>query len=561
MEDSLNFEDIPIVWPKNLPQLKNIDDRLHCPICYNYMINPVISTACSHNCNDLYCFFEPLNTYLCNVFLLLPVCSRCIRNNISLKNSCPICFIDISDGMLRPNRCLEEIIKCFQPVKSYILKSLVDKIPITGDENLDENHPIETTKDNILPCSSSASGSLLDGEGPPKKSSDLLVPSFEYQLPQAADKLDLDKSTPATDTQQSPMASCSQSRKSKSRASVHQQSQNTTHIIKEVPCPVCNTYMREKLINVHLDSCLEKTKPAKRKPMPKMIYNLMKDQELRKKLRELGLNASGDKTTLINRHKKFTILYNSECDATDPRPVEELKAIFEQEEAESRRLANELRCAPAKVKTNDVRKIEEENLQYLRNNKESYDRLINEIRQRPTLAVPSLRLPAEPIPVQVKSEPLKEEHNSEDEVTEIFVPPKVFEMICLSDSSDNDEPGGARAVSSAETTDPDCVNSRPSSSNDSIPDPMESGCSKDSSCLSISGQTITLSTTGSSDHNSTSPTCYSPVDESSNDLFDHGNNGIPTLPLDNTKFKKSNKRSKSPTPDISQRRMSLRRKL
>ncbi|KAI9553096.1 hypothetical protein GHT06_020987 [Daphnia sinensis] len=544
MEDSLNSEDIPIVWPKQLPQLKNIDDRLHCPICYNYMKNPVISTACSHN-----------------------FCSRCIRNNISLKNSCPICFIDISDGMLRPNRCLEEIIKSFQPVKSYVLKTLIDRIPTTGEEKLNENHCTGTTTDSVLPCSSSTSGSLLDGEGPPQKSSDLLMPSFASQLPQAADKSGLDKSTPisssplpAVDTQQSPMASCSQPRKPTPRASIHQQPQNTTKTIKEVPCPVCNTYMRDTLINVHLDACLEKTKPTKRKPMPKLIYNLIKDRELRKKLKDLGLDASGDKATLINRHKRFTILYNSECDAIDPRPVEELKAIFEQEEAESRRLANELRYASAKIKTNDIGKIEEENLQYLRNHKESYDRLINEIRQRPTLAVPSVQSPAEPTPVQVKSEPLKEEHNSEDEVTEIFVPPKVYEMICLSDSSDSGEPGGARAVSSAETSSPEGDNSRPSSSNYSIPDPMESGCSKDSS-ISISGQTITLSTTGSSDHYSTSPTCYSPVDESSNELFDHENSGIPTLPLDNTKFKKSNKRSKSPVSDISQRRMSLRRRL
>jgi hypothetical protein len=51
MEDLFDSDDIPVAWPKELPQLKNIDDRLHCPICYSYMKNPVISTACSHNCN------------------------------------------------------------------------------------------------------------------------------------------------------------------------------------------------------------------------------------------------------------------------------------------------------------------------------------------------------------------------------------------------------------------------------------------------------------------------------------------------------------------------------
>lgn len=470
--------------------------------------------------------------------------------------------------MLRPNRCLEEIIKCFQPVKSYVLKSLMDKIPNTEDKQCAENLLVETSTDNVLPCSSSTSDFLIEGEEIPEKFSDPVILSNILPSPQAVNELGPEKNIfgsslssplPITDTQQLPMASCSQPTRSASRASVHQQSRNTTSAVKDVPCPVCRTYMRETLINVHLDSCLEKTKPAKRKLMPKLIYNLIKDRELKKRLKDLGLNSSGDKNTLVNRHKKFTNLYNSECDATDPRPVEELKAIFEQEEAESRRLANELLYAAAKIKTNNMEKIEEENLKYLRNNKQSYDRLINEIRQRPPLPVPTL--PAEPTPVLVKSEPLKEEPNSEDEVTEVFVPPKVFEMICLSDSSDNDEPCGARAVSSAATSGSDCSTSRPSSSNYFIPDPTESSCSKDSSCLSMSGQTITLSTTGSSEYNSTSPSCYSPVGESSNDLFDQGpSSDIASLPLNNVQLKKSKKRSKSPMPDITDRRMSLRRR-
>lgn len=45
----------------------------------------------------------------------------------------------------------------------------------------------------------------------------------------------------------------------------------------------------------------------------------MKESELKKKLRELGLSSVGDKATLIARHKAYTILYNAECDAASPR--------------------------------------------------------------------------------------------------------------------------------------------------------------------------------------------------------------------------------------------------
>lgn len=61
MGDLVDSESISTVWPKELPQLKNIDDRLHCPICYNYMNNPVISTACSHNCKVSIYFYSYTN--------------------------------------------------------------------------------------------------------------------------------------------------------------------------------------------------------------------------------------------------------------------------------------------------------------------------------------------------------------------------------------------------------------------------------------------------------------------------------------------------------------------
>ena len=492
-------------------------------------------------------------------FVQFSVCSLCIRNNISLKNSCPICFVDISDGMLRPNRCLEEIIKCFQPVKNYVLKTVED----SSNQLIRGDLSTETSRDSLPSYSSQSTVNTqaqseilpetnIHEENP--STSSFPAPDSQSLFNYIASFLE-PPSMPPVNT---PVPSCSQPVRA-SRPSAHQQPQRkSSYTIKEVPCPVCNTLMREAIINMHLDSCLKSDKPAKRKPMPKLIYHLMKDQELRKRLRELGLSSTGDKNTLINRLKKFTILFNSECDAVDPRPVEELREIFEREEAENRRLANELRYAPAKVKTNDIEKIDEENLRYLRKNKQSYDRLINEIRQRPPLPSPptTLPLPEEPAAFIIKNEPPKVENDSEDEVTEIYVPPKIYEMICLSDS-ENDEPPSSRPVSASGDF------SRPSSSNDSIPDPMESGCSKDSDSVSDGAQTITLSSSESSGRSSSSPTCYSPAGESSEELlFDQeSSNSLSNYLPSSVQLKVSKKRAKSPSLNMSDRKLSLRRKL
>ncbi len=48
--------------------------------------------------------------------------------------------------------------------------------------------------------------------------------------------------------------------------------------------------------------------------MQKLVYHLLKESELRKRLKEKGLDAKGDKRTLIARHQRFAALWNSQCD-------------------------------------------------------------------------------------------------------------------------------------------------------------------------------------------------------------------------------------------------------
>ena len=122
-----------------------------------------------------------------------------------------------------------------------------------------------------------------------------------------------------------------------------------------VSCPVCQMNILQRNINLHLDACLgnkkapfpinvkaegrENSHPynkqcsssgqssflssnvnASRKPtkINKVVYYLMKDPDLRKLLKKEGLDMQGDRKKLINRHQRFTILWNSQCDSDNP---------------------------------------------------------------------------------------------------------------------------------------------------------------------------------------------------------------------------------------------------
>lgn len=78
---------------------------------------------------------------------------------------------------------------------------------------------------------------------------------------------------------------------------------------------------------------LPKKPVQKLKPLPKLVYALMKDTQLKKTCKEVGLDVKGDRRALIKRHQKYTLLYNSECDQERPRSTREILRQVEREEA------------------------------------------------------------------------------------------------------------------------------------------------------------------------------------------------------------------------------------
>lgn len=63
----------------------------------------------------------------------------------------------------------------------------------------------------------------------------------------------------------------------------------------------------------------------KRKLLPKLVYSLLSDRDLRKRLKEHGLSTQGTKQQLIKRHQEFVHMYNSECDSLNPKSGRKMK--------------------------------------------------------------------------------------------------------------------------------------------------------------------------------------------------------------------------------------------
>ena len=75
--------------------------------------------------------------------------------------------------------------------------------------------------------------------------------------------------------------------------------------------------------------------------MRKPVYHLLKDSELRKLLKECGLETKGDKSELVRRHQRFAALWNTQCElelgsAATLSKMEVLMRCKKEEQAERR---------------------------------------------------------------------------------------------------------------------------------------------------------------------------------------------------------------------------------
>ncbi|XP_065218041.1 E3 ubiquitin-protein ligase RAD18-like [Planococcus citri] len=348
-----NFEELSAT-SNDVEQMKNIDNLLKCGICYEYFTTCVV-TECSHN-----------------------FCSLCIRKYIQYKTECPVCFKPLYDSQLRANRIVDNLVNIFPDLKDRIirhlrtLKTLKPNCIYVSPQKKSEVTPVKTSVSRKSISKTPKSFIIENTEA--KESNTPVAGSSRHST-----------QTPEPSKVIIPKIFQSPVKKS------HSSSDNVAQ--KHVKCPVCSVDILERNINLHLDDCLNRSKdekkkeqiPPKRQHLPKLVYRLMSEKSLRSKVKEHGLNAQGDFETLKNRLQKYTALYNAECDKTDPRPVQD---IIRQLEREEKALSSQKLPKSIFNVTRDEVSKEELNEQYLKENKPTFQKLIESVKQRKQSKIP-----------------------------------------------------------------------------------------------------------------------------------------------------------------------------
>ncbi|NXX35572.1 RAD18 ligase, partial [Nicator chloris] len=291
-----------------------VDDLLRCGICFDYFSIAVIIPQCSHS-----------------------YCSLCIRKFLSYKTQCPTCCVAVSESDLKNNRILDDLVKSFNSARQQLLQLVLEAphvpSPLAHSQcPAAESHrsPASQPGSKELPgidsflrkdkvCTSTMAGGLA------------WTAQKGFKTEQHHDLHSTSAEGGGEDNKVGPpeIPGCHE----KPSTSVVQGD-------KKVECPVCEVAILEQYINKHLDSCLtrEEKKDSlrssahKRKLMSKVVYNLLSDRDLRRKLKEHGLSTSGTRQQLIRRHQEFVHMYNAQCDSLKPKSVAEVVKELEKNE-------------------------------------------------------------------------------------------------------------------------------------------------------------------------------------------------------------------------------------
>ncbi|NXR27472.1 RAD18 ligase, partial [Cinclus mexicanus] len=293
-----------------------VDDLLRCGICFDYFSIAVIIPQCSHS-----------------------YCSLCIRKFLSYKTQCPTCCVAVSESDLRNNRLLDDLVKSFNSARQQLLQLVLDAAPAPsppapGQCPSAESHrspgaqpePGEgpgidslVRKDKV--CTSTKTGLAWTGQKNFKTEGHHDLHSTSAEVGGEDSRVGSEEIAGCTENHEKP----------------------STSVVKgdrKVECPVCEVAVLEQYINKHLDSCLSREEKKdslrssahKRKLMSKVVYNLLSDRDLRKKLKEHGLSTSGSRQQLIKRHQEFVHMYNAQCDSLNPKSVAEVVKELEKNE-------------------------------------------------------------------------------------------------------------------------------------------------------------------------------------------------------------------------------------
>ncbi|XP_034367093.1 E3 ubiquitin-protein ligase RAD18 isoform X6 [Arvicanthis niloticus] len=351
-------------WPPGLAVMKTIDDLLRCGICFEYFNIAVIIPQCSHN-----------------------YCSLCIRKFLSYKTQCPTCCVAVTEPDLRNNRLLDELVKSMNFARTRLLQFALESPPIS---------PVSSTSKKVVVKVHNSEAT----QHPVKQGSSLMDKFLIRETGNCVSEL-LGKEN---ERKFSPQKEISTSAEIKETSLLGKTvlglsdangpvtpSTSTMKQDTKVSCPVCGVSIPEHHINKHLDSCLSREEKKeslrssahKRKPLPKTVYNLLSDRDLKKKLKQHGLSIQGNKQQLIKRHQEFVHMYNAQCDALHPKSAAEIVQEIENMEKTRKHLeASKLNENVMVFTKNQTEKeIEEIHSKYRKKHQNEFQLLVDQAKK------------------------------------------------------------------------------------------------------------------------------------------------------------------------------------
>ncbi|KAJ7316962.1 hypothetical protein JRQ81_003124, partial [Phrynocephalus forsythii] len=356
-----------------------VDNLLRCGICFDYFNIAMVIPQCSHN-----------------------YCSLCIRKSLSYKAQCPTCCVAATGPDLKNNRILDELVQTFSSARQRLFQAVLDSPPISSSAMFSKKAPVQSR------VSSSPGGPELEQQkqirGTVLAEENIQAPRRNSQQPERESKKIRIKQEEnpcgSEETHEALKSGKLDSRAANSRAAnstgdtnyPETPSTSETKPIMKVECPVCGVGVQELHINKHLDGCLARDEKKEslrssghtRKLLPKVVYNLLSDRDLRKRLKDFGLSTQGTKQQLIKRHQEFVHMYNSQCDSLNPKSVAEIVKELENLEKTRAQLESSRTREDSMTftKHQTENEIDEIHRDYRKKHKAEFQLLIDQMKKR-----------------------------------------------------------------------------------------------------------------------------------------------------------------------------------
>ncbi|XP_069592307.1 E3 ubiquitin-protein ligase RAD18 isoform X1 [Ranitomeya imitator] len=351
--------------PRGQPRgpVQDLEDLLHCGICFDYFNIAMIIPQCSHN-----------------------YCSLCIRKFLSYKTQCPTCCVAVTEPELRNNRLLDDLVKAFISARERLSQPRVDSSPQSPQD--------PSTAKRATRGPQGCPGKEIKQEN---KSMDKFLVKTNAKISRRSSSAGNERAEDAAEGSRATPSSSTKSIKQepgvKNRSSEEAFTPSTpsTSMVKvKVECPVCGVGILEQYINSHLDGCLTRDEKKeslrsslqKRKPMAKVVYNLLSERDLKKRLKEVGLSTQGSKQQMVRRHQEFLHMYNAQCDSLNPKSAAEIVSEIEKNEKVRSALGAKQENGMTFTKDQSEEQIDQIHQDYRRKHNSEFQQLIEQVKGR-----------------------------------------------------------------------------------------------------------------------------------------------------------------------------------